>query len=213
MLGRVLPTCLSSTAPQMLYPLADHSFHRTSAQRVAPRLARFLRSLEYFIPEREAQVDRKLKRTKVAIIDNGILSITPRAQDNKLTDAGKRNNEGNAEGPLSTPSSPAMARNAGFPDGKKNTASAGFGEGPHPDPSGRNRSLWSRIVEGRSFVDDGSKVSPWLFASDPHGTQMANLICAMDPFCELYVARVAEGTYGITPTRVARVCITISLLD
>ncbi|PTB38219.1 hypothetical protein M441DRAFT_71677 [Trichoderma asperellum CBS 433.97] len=64
-------------------------------------------------------------------------------------------------------------------------------------------SLWSSIKAGRSFVDDGSKVYPWLFASDPHGTQMANL-CAMDPFCELYVARVAEGKYGITPDRAAR---------
>lgn len=66
------------------------------------------------------------------------------------------------------------------------------------------KSLWSSIKAGRSFVDDESEVSPWLFASDSHGTRMANLICAMDPFCELYVARVAEGKYGITPDREAR---------
>ncbi|XXH00917.1 hypothetical protein Hte_007268 [Hypoxylon texense] len=32
---------------------------------------------------------------------------------------------------------------------------------------------------------------------------MANLICAIDPFCEIYVARVAEDSFGITPERVA----------
>jgi len=63
-----------------------------------------------------------------------------------------------------------------------------------------NRSVSSRIREGCSFVDDYFKISLWVFASNPHGTQMANLICAIDPLCELYVAKVADGRY------VARVC-------
>ena len=29
-----------------------------------------------------------------------------------------------------------------------------------------------------------------MFASDPH-TQMVNIICAIDPWCEIYVAKVA----------------------
>lgn len=31
-----------------------------------------------------------------------------------------------------------------------------------------HETLWSRIKEGKSFVDDDYRVSPWLFASDPH---------------------------------------------
>ena len=73
------------------------------------------------------------------------------------------------------------------------------------------RTLWSRIEDGRSFVDDDFRVSPWLFASDPHGTQMANLICAIDPLCQLYVAKVTDGRYGITPQRVARVSDSLAL--
>ena len=67
------------------------------------------------------------------------------------------------------------------------------------------RGLWRRIKEGRTFVVPDCKASPWLFASDPHGTQMANLICAIDPNCELYVAKVGEGQYGIFASRVCKV--------
>ncbi|EHK20707.1 uncharacterized protein TRIVIDRAFT_153866 [Trichoderma virens Gv29-8] len=63
------------------------------------------------------------------------------------------------------------------------------------------KTLWSRIKKGQSFVGEGSRVSSWLFASDPHGTQMANLICAIDPWCDLYVAKVTEGRSGIIPVR------------
>lgn len=68
-----------------------------------------------------------------------------------------------------------------------------------------NSSLSSRIKEGRSFVAGGSSHSPWHLACNPHGTQMANLICAIDPLCEIYVARVAEDAVGITPDRVTKV--------
>ncbi|QYT03731.1 Peptidase_S8 domain-containing protein [Trichoderma simmonsii] len=67
-----------------------------------------------------------------------------------------------------------------------------------------HKTLWSRIKGGKSFVEDSSRVSPWLFASNPHGTQMANLICAIDPWCDLYVAKVTDGQAGIMPARVTR---------
>lgn len=67
------------------------------------------------------------------------------------------------------------------------------------------KSLWTHIETGRSFVDSSSRSSPWQFPSDPHGTQMANLVCAIDPSCKLYVARVAEDAFGITAERVAKV--------
>ena len=68
-----------------------------------------------------------------------------------------------------------------------------------------DKGLWPRIKEGQSFVDNASRLGSWLFASDPHGTQMANLICAIDPYCELYVAKIVEGRQGILPDSVAEV--------
>ncbi|CAI6338232.1 unnamed protein product [Periconia digitata] len=50
-----------------------------------------------------------------------------------------------------------------------------------------------RIVEARSFVYDRDGIElPWYLASDPHGTQMTRLICAINPCCEVCVARVGE---------------------
>ncbi|KAL7956656.1 peptidase S8/S53 domain-containing protein [Trichoderma compactum] len=65
--------------------------------------------------------------------------------------------------------------------------------------------LWPRIAEGESFIDDDTRLPPWQFASDPHGTQIANVISAIDPHCEIYVAKVAEGRHGIKPDNVADV--------
>jgi hypothetical protein len=71
----------------------------------------------------------------------------------------------------------------------------------------------SQIVDGKSFVYEGSLVSPWWHASVPHGTQMASLICAIDPCCQLFVAKVGDittpnldlTTAHVTPERVAEV--------
>ncbi|KAI1749860.1 hypothetical protein F4782DRAFT_532942 [Xylaria castorea] len=61
-----------------------------------------------------------------------------------------------------------------------------------------------RVVKGQSFVDENYTMSSWSFSSDPHGTQMMNLICAIDPCCEVYVAKVVEGRHGIVSDRLAR---------
>jgi hypothetical protein len=135
----------------------------TSAQRLAPKLAVFLHDLKNVVRSAEPQL-KEFRRTKVAIIDNGILGITPRTSYSKRSDEG----------------------------------------GEHQSMDEKN--LLSRVKDGCSFVDDHSKLGSWLFASDPHGTQMANLICAIDPLCDLYVAKVTEDKYGITKDRVARVC-------
>lgn len=139
----------------------------------------------------------------MTIVDNIILSITPRSYD-KAADIRARQNKYNGEDSASIRSPGAKgifnSLNA------KDKSIAALDDDQKYEATGRT-SLWSSIKGGRSFVDDGSKVFPWLFASDSHGTQMANLICAMDPFCELYVARVAEGKYSITLNRAARVSV------
>lgn len=136
---------------------------------------------------------------KVALIDNGVLSISPRAENlwehtnnihtfDKLSNNGAfRNSNTNHQGEDSKDQ---------INDSKSNIRKE----------TENHKTLWSRIKGGKSFVEDSSRVSPWLFASNPHGTQMANLICAIDPWCDLYVAKVTEGRAGIMPARVARVC-------
>ncbi|KAI1819685.1 hypothetical protein F4861DRAFT_526015 [Xylaria intraflava] len=133
--------------------------------RIAPKLARWLNNLEVVVNQRKSMRDGLYNPTKVAILDNGILSIPPVSYD--------------------------VSKNGSFGHMKES----------HFED---NKSLWSHIQDGRSFVVENSRLNPWQFASDPHGTQMANLICAIDPFCEMYVARVAEDSLGITPDRVAK---------
>ncbi|ETR98413.1 hypothetical protein M419DRAFT_38429 [Trichoderma reesei RUT C-30] len=182
------------------------------AHKVTPRLAKFLKSLGEYIPRREGQTQKILRRTRVAIIDNGVLSITPRPDDTAGGGQNKESSKHEDNEPIRTP---GTKESFSVSSARESSSSTAFHESQSHDTSGRRR-LSSRIKKGRSFVDEGSKLYPWHLASDPHGTQMANLICAMDPFCELYVARVAEGKYGITPDRVARVDIismSIALLD
>ncbi|KAJ0130183.1 Oxidoreductase BOA1 [Fusarium oxysporum f. sp. albedinis] len=53
-----------------------------------------------------------------------------------------------------------------------------------------------RKVTGRSFVTNSlperELESPWWISSDPHGSQMANIIAQLDPTCELVICKVAE---------------------
>ncbi|KAI0423857.1 hypothetical protein F5Y09DRAFT_326191 [Xylaria sp. FL1042] len=146
------------------YPTPKLADLNEISHRVAPKLARWLQNLDAHV-KRKRREKGHYKPTKVAILDNGILSIPPVSSDSAKHGAAGEDKKDNKED---------------------------------------RRSLWPRIREGRSFVDENSRLSPWLFASDPHGTQMANLICAIDPCCEIYVARVGEDLFGITPARVAK---------
>lgn len=66
--------------------------------------------------------------------------------------------------------------------------------------------LSSHIKEGESFVSSRGIEQPWWNATAAHGTQMASLICAIDPGCELYIAKVGETTTsGVTAERVTEV--------
>jgi hypothetical protein len=68
-------------------------------------------------------------------------------------------------------------------------------------------SIGAQIRDGQSFVLKGAEVQPWWHAIGPHGTQMTSLICAIDPCCEIFIARVGDSdNSGVTPRRLARVC-------
>lgn len=73
-----------------------------------------------------------------------------------------------------------------------------------------------QIAKGRSFVhrehsagQNGRKKimreSPWWLSVDAHGTQMAQFICTIDPWCELYIAKVCESRNDVTLASVCHV--------
>ncbi|UKZ60117.1 uncharacterized protein TrAtP1_001403 [Trichoderma atroviride] len=155
------------------------------AERAVPKLSRFIKGYQIYTQERSGSVT--FRPTRVAVIDNGIFSFSPLVKTPAILNATNISETSSALN-----STESLEINSNAPNGYQN------GKG------GRPKTLWSRIKNGRSFVDDESSLSPWLFASDPHGTQMANLICAIDPCCDLYVAKVAEGRSGIIPARVER---------
>lgn len=163
-----------------------------SAYRVSPPLADWLTKLAAFVKARNGTRGLAHKPTKVAILDNGVLSISQVSKQADAETLAKTNGERTG----------SEATRGDALGGKPVTATPpAKKKGKEDDES----SLWSRIRAGRSFVDGNLKFSPWQFPSDPHGTQMANLICAIDPFCEIYVARVAEDAFGIKAKNVAKV--------
>ncbi|KAL6836668.1 hypothetical protein J3E69DRAFT_361932 [Trichoderma sp. SZMC 28015] len=65
--------------------------------------------------------------------------------------------------------------------------------------------LQRRIIEGISLVNRDEEEQNWWHATEPHGTQMAALICTLNPFVDLYVVKVAESnSSGITGHNVAK---------
>jgi hypothetical protein len=55
--------------------------------------------------------------------------------------------------------------------------------------------ITANIVRGMSFVRSGLEAKstlPWYTPADPHGTQMADLILKVNPWCELFPLRVSS---------------------
>lgn len=77
------------------------------------------------------------------------------------------------------------------------------------EPSGSStwgKYLKHRVVDGISLVSRDTEDEVFWHASEPHGTQMAKLICSIYPLCALYVIKVAETrSSGITANNVADV--------
>lgn len=59
--------------------------------------------------------------------------------------------------------------------------------------------------KGDSFVTRDDMESHWWLSSDAHGTQMAKIISSIDPFCQLYIAKVGDYKDDISVDRVAKV--------
>lgn len=66
--------------------------------------------------------------------------------------------------------------------------------------------LANRVVEGISLTAKGNEDDVCWHPNEPHGTQMAQLICSINPCCELYVAKVTESRdAGVSANNVADV--------
>jgi hypothetical protein len=138
----------------------------------------------------------EFKRTKVAILDNGILCVPPVLQASQSLPSKKKDGLNKNE---------KTSKKAETAQSQQSTKEAQLSSNTKQRTSADKHGLWSRIRNGKSFVESSSRFNPWQFPSDAHGTQMANLICALDPYCDLYVARVAETTVGINAASVAKV--------
>jgi hypothetical protein len=72
--------------------------------------------------------------------------------------------------------------------------------------SGSEGDISPAVGTGESFIDnDDLGTPPWHYSEDEHGTQMAHLIRALDPRCELVVARVGDRHCEITSANLAAV--------
>lgn len=56
----------------------------------------------------------------------------------------------------------------------------------------------------KADVESADRILPWWMVSDPHGTQMASLIVAANPWCRLFIARVGKGRRDILPEDAAQ---------
>ncbi|KAE9376058.1 ankyrin [Stipitochalara longipes BDJ] len=54
-----------------------------------------------------------------------------------------------------------------------------------------NGNIPYNIRSGRTFNFNRGRESPWWMTLDPHGSQMARLFLAFNPFCHLYIAKVS----------------------
>ena len=183
----------------------------SSAHRLSPKLADWLTKLGELAEGRTDPKSGKPKHEpiKVAILDNGILSISPASPEPVATSSTARAGGATTASQIDSTNLLAQAKPVVTGDGvnlgSHKDAANNTKNVPTRDARKDDGSLWWRIKAGRSFVDSKSKFSPWQFPSDPYGTQMANLICAIDPLCQILVARVAEDAFGIKAKSVAKV--------
>ncbi|KAL6696676.1 hypothetical protein J3F84DRAFT_407452 [Trichoderma pleuroticola] len=155
---------------------------------VGPNLAAFINKYQLTIRSKKDS-----HRTKVALIDSGIVVV-----------GGKRAMRFGAydmENELKLGENIERPGQELIPNGDNNSQ-------PIDSQSEETEKWWNQdlsrqVVEGESFVNTGDdEEQVWWHASEPHGTQMARLICSVDPCCELYVAKVAETRSSGVPADV-----------
>ena len=166
--------------------LVESSANIYSIHHLSPRLAQFISYYRKKVTEYHGGVDKRFLPTKVAIIDNGILSLDPPSNGSRTAKS------------TDTDEAHDLSGGGGI------TSSSSNSERHRLSPEFLSSDgLWARICDGKSFVYERDRHSPWYLASNPHGTQMANLLCAIDPLCQLFVAKIADSHDGYSATRAA----------
>lgn len=154
----------------------------SSSDLVGSHLARFIQNFSQYHYENIGT-----KKTKIALIDSGVVVVGGSHGENYERKEGKREKKVKEE-----------------KEGREEKKVVEEREENEGSASGSV--LAQRIVEGISLVSRDNEEQPWWHATEPHGTQMATLICSINPFCELYVVKVAESNAsGITGHNVAKV--------
>jgi hypothetical protein len=187
-----------------------------SAAAAVPVLSKFIE-----------QYKKELRKTdtpkiKVALLDNGVLSVDVKHHNGKVIPDDRAAPqllsstaaESSGTVPQSDGREPSISQPVfhGAINGDNVTTAhedlVDLTQGPNtlrPRRGQDKDGVSYRIKAGSTFVEQDGKQSPWYFPSDPHGTQMASLICAIDPRCELFVARIGDRRSGITAETVAKV--------
>ncbi|KAI9773356.1 MAG: hypothetical protein M1840_007571 [Geoglossum simile] len=155
---------------------------------VGPNLAAFVRKY------RGATSEKDTHKTRVALIDSGVVIVGGKRK------AKAEDREQSSKDRGHVPKDKEQAPNGGEQvSGANEQFSNGNEETSKKEESLKDNEQWwtndlaKQVVDGKSFVSTGDdEEQVWWHASEPHGTQMARLICSIDPRCELYVAKVAE---------------------
>jgi hypothetical protein len=144
----------------------------------------------------------KIPRTRVALIDSGVVVVS--GKRNKTGSSATRAHEVNGGGTKSpTTDTHGPLRSSAL----LSTTLADQEQEDRAENGWWTDDLAMHIEDGKSFVTTGdNEEQVWWHASEPHGTQMARLICSIDPSCRLLVAKVAETrSHGISANVVAEV--------
>ncbi|OPB38162.1 hypothetical protein A0O28_0012660 [Trichoderma guizhouense] len=155
------------------------SLDNISSDLVGPQLAEFVKKFSRYYME-----NKETKKTKVALIDSGVVVVGGARDDHHHEGKEEKEDKEGQEENEKKEEKIKKERRKGKPAGSV---------------------LAQRIVEGISLVSRDNEEQPWWHATEPHGTQMATLICSINPFCDLYVVKVAESNAsGITGHNVAK---------
>jgi hypothetical protein len=128
---------------------------------VGPNLAAFIQKF------RSATANEVIRKTRVALIDSGVVIVGGKGTILAEEKAREAQNKGQSS-----------------KDGQR-------AEQPLDDKKQWRTNDLARHVDGKSFVSTGDdEEQVWWHASEAHGTQMARLICSIDPCCELYVVKL-----------------------
>ncbi|KAK4099055.1 hypothetical protein N658DRAFT_509100 [Parathielavia hyrcaniae] len=179
---------------------------------VGPNLSAFIAKyrgvMAMAAARRAGDKNYKIPRTRVALIDSGVVVVSAKRGKKGVTITKFHESDGGSiAGSPITERSQASLQASNTPSKMTSGLDAEQGQQKSLDDDNGwwTHDLAMHIEDGESFVTTGdNEEQVWWHASEPHGTQMARLICSIDPSCRLLIAKVAETrSSGISANVVA----------